>query len=99
MKIPSDAIGSCPRVAPAGDAHEVDIFVLDTHVMLSDHSIRDDALIDDGRVHTLELYTDACRDVPETKGRPLRLQPGLFACDTRRRSGHNPDGYDPRRRR
>jgi tartrate-resistant acid phosphatase type 5 len=37
------------RVAPTGDPREVEIFVLDTHVMLSDHSILDDALTDDGR--------------------------------------------------
>jgi hypothetical protein len=37
------------RVAPTGDAREVEIFVLDTHVMLSDHSILDDALTEDGR--------------------------------------------------
>jgi hypothetical protein len=139
------------RVAPTGDPREVEIFVLDTHVMLSDHSILDDALTDDGREldsgeidtpepwalprnadewgmadwlekslaesparwkivighhpiwssagskfhqarmmrrlvlpalcrhadmylagheHTLELYTDACKDVPEAQGRP-----------------------------
>jgi tartrate-resistant acid phosphatase type 5 len=139
------------RVAPTGDAREVEIFVLDTHVMLSDHSILDDALTDDGREldsgkidapppwalpqnavewgmaewlekslaesparwkivmghhplwssagskfhqarlmrrlilpalcrhadmylagheHTLELYTDGCKDVPEARGRP-----------------------------
>lgn len=37
------------RVAPTGDPREIEIFVLDTHVMLSDHSILDDALTDDGR--------------------------------------------------
>ena len=37
------------RVAPTGDPREVEIFVLDTHVMLSDHSVLDDALTDDGR--------------------------------------------------
>jgi tartrate-resistant acid phosphatase type 5 len=139
------------RVAPTGDPREVEVFVLDTHVMLSDHSILDDALTDDGREldsgqidktqpwalpqnaeewaqaewleqalassparwkivmghhpiwssagskfhqarmmrrlilpalcrhadmylagheHTLELYTDGCKDVPEAKGRP-----------------------------
>jgi tartrate-resistant acid phosphatase type 5 len=139
------------RVAPTGDPREVEIFVLDTHVMLSDHSILDDALTDDGREldsgkidtpqpwaipqdavewgqaewleqaladsparwkivmghhplwssagskfhqarmmrrlilpalcrhadiylagheHTLELYTDGCKDVPEAEGRP-----------------------------
>jgi hypothetical protein len=139
------------RVAPTGDPREVEIFVLDTHVMLSDHSILDDALTDDGREldsgkidtpepwalpqnadewgmaqwlerslaesparwkivmghhpiwssagskfhqarmmrrlilpalcrhadmylagheHTLELYTDGCKDVPEARGRP-----------------------------
>jgi tartrate-resistant acid phosphatase type 5 len=139
------------RVAPTGDAREVEIFVLDTHVMLSTYSILDDALDDEGREadsgkidetqpwalpanedewrmaawleeslaasparwkivmghhpiwssagskfqqarmmrrlvlpalcrhadmylagheHTLELYTDACKDVPEAKGRP-----------------------------
>jgi hypothetical protein len=139
------------RVAPTGDPRELEIFVLDTHVMLSDHSILDDALTDDGREldsgeidtpepwalprdadewgmadwlekslaesparwkivmghhpiwssagskfhqarmmrrlilpalcrhadlylagheHTLELYTDGCKDVPEAKGRP-----------------------------
>jgi hypothetical protein len=139
------------RVAPTGDAREVEIFVLDTHLMLSDHSILDDALTDDGREldsgkidtpehwavpqnavewgqaewleqaladsparwkivmghhpiwssagskfhqarmmrrlilpalcrhadlylagheHTLELYTDGCKDVPEARGRP-----------------------------
>jgi tartrate-resistant acid phosphatase type 5 len=139
------------RVAPTGDAREVEIFVLDTHVMLSDHSILDDALTEDGREldsneidtpepwalpqdadewgqaawleqalagsparwkivighhpiwssagskfhqarmmrrlilpalcrhadlylagheHTLELYTDGCKDVPEARGRP-----------------------------
>jgi hypothetical protein len=139
------------RVAPTGDPREVEIFVLDTHVMLSDHSILDDALTDDGREldsgkidtpepwaipqdadewgmaewlekslaesparwkivmghhpiwssagskfhqarmmrrlilpalcryadmylagheHTLELYTDGCKDVPEAQGRP-----------------------------
>ena len=139
------------RVAPTGDPRDVEIFVLDTHVMLSDHSILDDALTDDGREldsgkidtpepwaipqnadewgmaqwlekslaesparwkivmghhpiwssagskfhqarmmrrlilpalcryadmylagheHTLELYTDGCKDVPEAQGRP-----------------------------
>ena len=139
------------RVAPTGDPREVEIFVLDTHVLLSKYSILDDALADDGREidgekidepepwslprteeewrmaewleealassrarwkivmghhpiwssagskfqqarmmrrlilpalcrhadmylagheHTLELYTDGCRDVPEAKGRP-----------------------------
>ncbi len=139
------------RVAPTGDPREVEVFVLDTHVMLSDHSILDDALTDDGREldsgkidatqpwaipqnadewgmaewlekslaesparwkivighhpiwssagskfhqarlmrrlilpalcrhadmylagheHTLELHTDACKDVPEAQGRP-----------------------------
>lgn len=139
------------RVAPTGDPREVEIFALDTHVMLSDHSILDDALDDDGREidsgkiddtqpwalprdagewgqaewleealassparwkivighhpiwsaagskyrqaammrrlilpalcrhadlylagheHTLEVYTDACKDVPEARGRP-----------------------------
>jgi predicted phosphodiesterase len=37
------------RVAPTGDPREVEIFALDTHVMLSDHSILDDELDDDGR--------------------------------------------------
>jgi hypothetical protein len=37
------------RVAPTGDPREVEVFVLDTHVMLSDHSILDDALDDEGR--------------------------------------------------
>ena len=139
------------RIAPTGDTREVEVFVLDTHVMLSDHSILDDALTDDGREldsneidtpepwalpqnadewgqaawleqalaesparwkivighhpiwssagskfhqarmmrrlilpalcrhadlylagheHTLELYTDGCKDLPEAKGRP-----------------------------
>jgi hypothetical protein len=139
------------RVAPTGDPREVEIFAIDTHVMLSDHSILDDALDDDGREidsgkiddtqpwalprdagewgqaewleealassparwkivighhpiwsaagskyrqaammrrlilpalcrhadlylagheHTLEVYTDACKDVPEARGRP-----------------------------
>ena len=143
------------RVAPTGDPREVEIFVLDTHVILSDHSILDDALTDDGREldsgeidepepwaipqdelewaqaawleqaladsparwkivmghhpiwssagskfhqarmmrrlilpalcrhadmylagheHTLELFTDGCKDVPEAKGRPPLTQ-------------------------
>ncbi len=37
------------RVAPTGDPREVEIFVLDTHVMLSAYSILDDALDDDAR--------------------------------------------------
>jgi 3',5'-cyclic AMP phosphodiesterase CpdA len=139
------------RVAPTGDPREVEIFALDTHVLLSKYSIEDDALDDDGREapsgevdapeawalpqtedewrmaewleetlassparwkivighhpiwsaagskyrqaammrrlilpalcrhadlylagheHTLEVYTDACKDVPEAKGLP-----------------------------
>ncbi len=139
------------RVAPTGDRREVEVFVLDTHVMLSTYSLLDDALDDDGREvdsgkidstqpwalprtedewrmvewleealassparwkivmghhplwssagskyqqarmmrrlilpalcrhadmylagheHTLELYTDGCKDVPEATGRP-----------------------------
>lgn len=139
------------RVAPTGDPREVEIFALDTHVMLSKYSIEDDALDDDGHEipsgkvestqawalpqtedewrmdawleealassparwkivighhpiwssagskyrqarmmrrlilpalcrhadlylagheHTLEAYTDGCKDVPEAKGRP-----------------------------
>jgi tartrate-resistant acid phosphatase type 5 len=37
------------RVAPTGDPREVEIFVLDTHVMLSAYSIIDDALDDEAR--------------------------------------------------
>jgi hypothetical protein len=37
------------RVAPTGDPREVEVFVLDTHVLLSAYSIPDDALDDDGR--------------------------------------------------
>ena len=37
------------RVAPTGDPREVEIFVLDTHVLLSAYSILDDALDDDAR--------------------------------------------------
>jgi hypothetical protein len=37
------------RAAPTGDAREVEIFVLDTHVLLSAWSILDDALDDEGR--------------------------------------------------
>ena len=139
------------RVAPTGDPREIEVFVLDTHVMLSTYSILDDALDDEGREadsgkidktqpwalprseeewrmaewledslaasparwkivmghhplwssagskfqqarmmrrlilpslcrhadmylagheHTLELYTDGCKDVPEASGRP-----------------------------
>jgi tartrate-resistant acid phosphatase type 5 len=36
------------RVAPTGDPREVEIFALDTHVLLSKYSIEDDALDDDG---------------------------------------------------
>jgi predicted phosphodiesterase len=37
------------RVAPTGDPREVEIFALDTHVLLSKYSIEDDALDDAGR--------------------------------------------------
>ena len=37
------------RVAPTGDPREVEVFVLDTHVLLSAYSILDDALDDEGR--------------------------------------------------
>ncbi len=37
------------RVAPTGDAREVEVFVIDTHVLLSGYSILDDALDDDAR--------------------------------------------------
>jgi len=36
------------RVAPTGDPREVEIFAIDTHVLLSKYSIEDDALDDDG---------------------------------------------------
>ena len=48
------------RIAPTGDPREVEIFVLDTHVMLSAYSILDDALDDDAR----EVDSDEI-DVPE----------------------------------
>ncbi len=44
------------RVAPTGDPREVEIFVLDTHVMLSGVTVLEDELADDGsELHTEEI--------------------------------------------
>jgi tartrate-resistant acid phosphatase type 5 len=56
------------RVAPTGDPREVEIFVLDTHVMLSAYSILDDALDDDAReVDSNEIDTTQPWAVPHTE--------------------------------
>ena len=56
------------RVAPTGDAREVEIFALDTHVLLSKYSIEDDALDDDGReVPSGKVDTTQAWALPQTE--------------------------------
>ena len=56
------------RVAPTGDPREVEIFVLDTHVMLSAYSILDDALDDDAReIDSNEIDATQPWAVPHTE--------------------------------
>ena len=56
------------RVAPTGDPREVEIFVLDTHVMLSAYSILDDALDDDAHeIDSNEIDATQPWAVPHTE--------------------------------
>lgn len=55
------------RVAPTGDAREVEVFVLDTHVLLSGVTVLEDELADDGsELHTEEVDPPSPWSLPQT---------------------------------
>lgn len=54
------------RIAPTGDPHEVEIFVLDTHVLLSGVTVLEDELADDGsELHTEEVDPPPAWSLPQ----------------------------------
>jgi hypothetical protein len=54
------------RVAPTGDPREVEIFVLDTHVLLSGVTVLEDELADDGsELHTEEVDPPPAWSLPQ----------------------------------
>lgn len=55
------------RVAPTGDPREVEVFVLDTHVLLSGVTVLEDELADDGsELHTEEVDPPTTWSLPQT---------------------------------
>ncbi len=58
------------RVAPTGDARELEVFVLDTHVLLSGVTVLEDELADDGsELHTEEVDPPSPWSLPQTEDR------------------------------
>ena len=56
------------RVAPTGDARELEVFVLDTHVLLSGVTVLEDVLADDGsELHTEEVDPPSPWSLPQTE--------------------------------
>lgn len=56
------------RVAPTGDSREVEVFVLDTHVILSGVTVLEDELADDGsELHTEEVDPPSPWSLPQTE--------------------------------
>ncbi|MGH8250120.1 MAG: metallophosphoesterase [Steroidobacteraceae bacterium] len=54
-------------VAPTGDARELEVFVLDTHVLLSGVTVLEDELADDGsELHTEEVDPPSPWSLPQT---------------------------------
>jgi hypothetical protein len=54
------------RIAPTGDPNEVEIFVLDTHVLLSGVTVLEDELADDGsELHTEEVDPPPAWSLPQ----------------------------------
>jgi tartrate-resistant acid phosphatase type 5 len=84
------------KVAPTGDARDLEIFVLDTHVLLSGVTVLEDALADDGsELHTEEFdppspwslpQTDAERGMAEWLERSLAESPARWKIVI----GHHP---------
>jgi hypothetical protein len=55
------------RVAPTGDARELEVFVLDTHILLSGVTVLEDELADDGsELHTDEVDPPSPWSLPQT---------------------------------
>jgi hypothetical protein len=55
------------KVAPTGDARELEVFVLDTHVMLAAVTVLEDELADDGsELHTEEVDPPSPWALPQT---------------------------------
>jgi tartrate-resistant acid phosphatase type 5 len=55
------------KVAPTGDARELEVFVLDTHVLLSGVTVLEDELADDGsELHTEEVDPPSPWSLPRT---------------------------------
>jgi tartrate-resistant acid phosphatase type 5 len=84
------------RVAPTGDPREIEIFVLDTHVLLSTYSLPDDALDDDGReIDSGEIDETQPWALPRTEdewGMAAWLEESLAASPARWKivAGHHP---------
>ncbi len=56
------------RVAPTGDPSELEVFVLDTHVLLSSVTVLEDELTDDGsELHTEEVDPPSPWALPQTE--------------------------------
>jgi 3',5'-cyclic AMP phosphodiesterase CpdA len=56
------------KVAPTGDASELEVFVFDTHVMLSGVDVLEDELADDGsELHTDEVDPPSPWSLPQTE--------------------------------
>jgi hypothetical protein len=84
------------RAAPTGDPREVEIFVLDTHVMLSGVPVLEDELADDGsELHTEEVDPPTAWSLPQDeaeRGMAAWLEKSLAESPARWKivMGHHP---------
>ncbi len=84
------------KVAPTGDPRDLEIFVLDTHVLLSGITVLEDELADDGsELHTEEVDPPNPWSLPQTeqeRGMAAWLEQSLAASPARWKIviGHHP---------
>ena len=78
------------RVAPTGDARELEVFVLDTHVLLSGVTVLEDELADDGsELHTEEVDPPSPWSLPQTTRSAAWWTGSSKASRNRRRGGRS----------